>query len=631
MVLLILKLIGKAQAGLSGRNLLVSQICQQAVCHAKFSLALKTGVFVLTLLCFPACTSQDQKAENVILLSLDQLDAGRLHCYGNPRETSPNIDRLAQGGVRLSRFYSVAPWTSPTYATMMTGLFPSRHGSTVFSFEKVPMMPPIDENTPVLAEVFKSRGYRTVAFVNNALGGRGLTDRGFDEYYQYQQPTAPVSIVEREGEAELGANRQHRAPQTMERLLPWLDQHASEPFFAFVLFWEPHSPYNPPPEHDLFKSDAYPNMTDTGYDIKEGYLKRLAMLGDEKAVERLYQLYDGKIHYIDSFVGQLMDHLEKLGLEKKTLIVLTSDHGEMMFSHPDDFLTFDHVSLYDPTLHVPLILSGPASLPKGKVIEALSSTLDIAPTILDLAGLPPLPGAQGQSLVPLIEGKVKSLNPYVYAEEDITVPLRSIRNESYKLIYNMWDGQKQLFDLGSDPGELNDIAEQNPQVVDKLFSRLEAWMKENHLPKEELLEHWKTYTPRELVVDEQTIEAMLQLTGAGWHSDETPESGHHEGGCFWTESGDGSRTAIWRGDTPLVGAFKISVFYGKLPQGPVATNAPFTVTTDSGPQPTVRLNFKKNVGKWNLLGTYENPRTVTLTNSANGSIIVDAVKFERVE
>ena len=101
---------------------------------------------------------------NVILLVLDQLQADRLHCYGNPRETSPTIDRLAERGTRFSRFYSVAPWTAPSYGTLMTSLYPSRHGVTLFWR---PGMPTLDKDTPVLAEAFRQNGYYTTAFVNN--------------------------------------------------------------------------------------------------------------------------------------------------------------------------------------------------------------------------------------------------------------------------------------------------------------------------------------------------------------------------------------------------------------------------------------------------------------------------------
>jgi len=286
----------------------------------------------------------ESQRTNVILLVLDQLQADRLHCYGNPRETSPNIDRLAERGARFSRFYSVAPWTAPSYGTLMTSLYPSRHGVTLFWR---PGMPTLDKDTPVLADVFRQNGYYTTAFVNNSVAGHDETWRGFDEYYEGQR--AAPNITERAGPTP---ELPYTAPATIPRVAPWLDKHHENPFFLWVLLFEPHSPCDPPPEHDLFKSEAYPNLSDTGYDIASAPLKRLAMLGDAKAVERLYQLYDGKIHFVDHYVGRLVEHLRKLGLEQNTLIVVTSDHGELMYSHPKDYLTFDHRSPYDPVMHI---------------------------------------------------------------------------------------------------------------------------------------------------------------------------------------------------------------------------------------------------------------------------------------
>ena len=560
---------------------------------------------------------------NVILLVLDQLRADRLHCYGNVRHTSPNIDGLAQRGVRFARFYSVAPWTAPSYATLMTSLYPSRHGITLFWRPGVPL---IDEKIPRLAEVFGAHGYATAAFVNNGVAGRQLTSRGFAEYYEPQQRSNAVNITQRTNQP-----KDYSAPGTIPRVATWLDQHQQQPFFLFVLLFEPHSPYDPPPEHDLFKSDAYPEETDTGYDLKKGHLKRLAMLGDSKAIERLYQLYDGKIHFVDFYVGQLYAHLQKLGLDKNTVIALTSDHGELLYSHPRDYQTFDHRSLYDTNLHVPLILAGP-NLPQGRVIDVLASNLDSAPTLLDLAGLPPFPGAQGQTLVPLLQGQVRAVNRHVFAEEDTGVPSRSVRTKRFKLILNLWTNQKQLFDLTHDPKELQDVARQNPVVTRELEAQLAEWMRHNQPSREEQRRRYRAYAHFgiDMLVDDQTTGVGLQLNGQGWHSDENPDDGHWAGGCFWIEPGDGSKTAAWRSDNPLFGTFKIFAYHGKLPTHKLATNAPFTVVTETGSK-TIRVDFNQGAGQWNLLGTFTDPRYVSLRNAADGVILVDAVKFEQLE
>ncbi len=571
----------------------------------------------------PGLVNAQNAKPNVLILVLDQLRADELHCYGNPRLTSPNIDKLASRGVTLSHFYTVAPWTSPSFGTLHTSLFPSRHGVTLFW---TPGMPLLNKDVPTMAESFKNGGYHTAAFVDNALGGKPLMGNGFDDFVD-GSASAP-DITERAARSKIGA------PYTTANVLAWMDSHhdSGQPFFLYVHLLEPHSPYNPPPEDDLFKSDAYPYLSNDGYDLVRGGLFRLAVNGDQKAMERLYQLYDGKIHYVDRYAGLILDRLRSLGLEDNTYVVLTSDHGEMLYSHPDDFLTFDHRSLYDPVLHIPLIVAGPG-IPKGEVNPALASNLDTAPTVLDLAGAPALDDAQGHSLAPLIEGKVKSANEYVFAEEDVEIPERSVRNLDYKLIRNLWTGEEQLFALRSDPGELHDVAKANPEVVKQLDVPLDAWMKVNEPSHEVQLRRWKIYTePLKVVtVDDIGIGAAFLINHRQeWHSDESPASGNYGGASFWTEAGDGSRTALWRGDSPLVGRYKVSVYTGLPKVGPLATNARYKIVAEHETQ-TVMVNQQQGAGQWHLLGTFENPRFVELSNAANGVVVADAVRFERIE
>jgi arylsulfatase len=572
------------------------------------------------------------KRVNVLFFALDQLQADRLHSYGNQRETSPNIDRLAQRGVRFSHFFSVAPWTSPSFASLHTSLYPSRHGVTL---EWGPGDPLIYNGTPMMVPVFKDHGYYTTAFVNNEYDGHQLIGRGFDEFYEEQSSSQVINITER----RLGKSPYTAIEETRDALA-WLDRHKSENFFLYVHFYEPHSPYNPPPEDDLFRSDAYPYLFDTGYDVAHAPAKRLAMLGDQKAIERLYQLYDGKIHFIDRYVGQILDHLRSLGLEENTLVVLTSDHGELLYSHPSDYLTFDHRSLYDAVLHVPLIMAGPG-VPKGRVIGGLASNVDTAPTVLELSGLPPLSDAEGQSLVPLIRGVKESVNQYIYLEEDLVPPGRAVRTLHHKLIRNLWTGQERLFDLDHDPDEQHDVAQNNPGVVKDLRDHLDEWMKQNEPSKEVQLRRFKIYGRAEadpgeqggsgaypsITIDDATIGARFDLAGQGWHSDMDARSGNYMQGCFWTEAGDGSRTAIWRTDNPMLGKYKVYVYYGHPPVERLATNAPFTVVTDKDSK-VVRVDFTKAAGEWHSLGSYRNPRYVSVSNAADAAIVADAVKFE---
>jgi arylsulfatase len=580
------------------------------------------GAFLLVG-AMPCTMSAQTSKPNVVVLVLDQLRADQLHCYGNPRLTSPNIDKLASRGVLLSHFYSVAPWTSPSFGTLHTSLYPSKHGVTLFWTSGMPLL---NKDVPTLAESFQLDGYSTAAFVDNSLGGKPLIGEGFEEFVNGS--AAAPDITQREARPQIGA------PFTTAKVLAWLDSHhaSSKPFFLYVHFLEPHSPYNPPPEDDLFKSDAYPYLSNTGYDFGGGGLVRLAMTGDEKAVERLYELYDGKIHYVDRYVGQILDALQSLGLEGNTYVLLTSDHGELLFSHPKDFLTFDHRSLYDPVLHIPLIVAGPG-IPQGKINPALASNIDSAPTILDLAGAPALSDAEGHSLAPLLQGKVQSADQYVFSEEDIQIPERSVRTDSYKLIRNLWTGGEQLFDLRSDPGELHDVAQENPSVVRDLDAQLDQWMRVNEPSTEVQRRRWRIYTaPQDIVtIDDIMVGAAFDLTNRQeWHSDQSPASGNFRGTSFWTEGGDGSRTALWRSDSPLIGKYRVSVYAGAPQVGRLATNAPFKIITGHGTQ-AITINLQEGAGTWRPLGVVDDPRYVELSNAANGIVVADAVRFERIE
>jgi arylsulfatase A-like enzyme len=570
----------------------------------------------------PFKAAAEGEKPNVILIALDQLHAGRLHSYGNPRATSPNLDRLAAEGVRLAHFYASSPWTAPSYASMHTSQHPSRHGATLFHPPGVPGLKP---ETATLAESFKKAGYRTAAFVNNSVAGAYLTARGFDDYDEAQR--RPTNITERSSLR----NQEFRAPATNQRIFHWLDEKGKNPFFLFLLYFEPHSPYDPPPEHDLFKSDAYPEATHTGYDVRKGHLLRKASLRDAKAIERLYQLYDGKIHYIDYYIGELVDRLRRDGLDKNTILLLTSDHGELVYQHIDDYVTFDHRSLYDNVLHVPFYLWG-RGVPKGKVVESLGSHIDIAPTLLELAGLPPKADAQGVSLVPVISGKKASVRTHTFSEQDIIEPLRSVRDERYKLIWNKRTGAKLLFDYRADRGEKRDLAATHPGVVARFTKLLEQWSKENETEFEWRDRKWREIAakaPPELIIDEVTIGSRLNLTGSGWQSADPKDA--FGGGVFWSEPrkpGEPERVATWRPDNPLLGSYRVSIWYGALPEG-AATEAPFTVSARQGAK-RITVDQSTRGGAWQELGVFEDPLNVTLSNAANGRVIVDAVKFERL-
>lgn len=561
---------------------------------------------------------------NVVLITPDQMRADHLSCYGYNRNTSPWMDKLAQQGTLLTRYYAVGSWTTPTFFSMLSSLAPSSHGATLFGST------PYNPTNPLLSESFERAGYKTAAFCNNAnatnplqFGSDKSTIRGFQELY-LGESKLPKNITE---------HFEFKAYQTNEKVLQWLDQNHNDLFFLWVLYIEPHSPNNTPPDHDIFKTEAYPGEINNGYGPERGsgHLYRLANRGDEKARERLVNLYDGKIHFVDYYVGEVLKKLEELGLDENTMVLLTSDHGELLYEHMD-CLTFDHRSLYDSNIHVPFILRGP-SVPKGKRIDALANELDLAPTLLDIAGIPPMESAQGKSLLPAINGEISAVNEHVFSEQDVIEPLRSVRDERYKLIHNLRDGKCMLYDSLNDLREQSDIAEEQPEICQELFGRLAKHMEEIGPSEESRINHWRKFTLKDEIIDEVTIGSRLQLFGFKYEDlkdwVKLSEGGNcYKDHCYWIEPGDGSRGASWRSDNPLLGNYNIYLWYGKLPDRSSATNASFTLITRTDSK-TYSIDQNYNWGKWNLLGNVENPVEVRVTNDANGPVVIDAVRFEK--
>ena len=566
--------------------------------------------------------AQAPATRNVIVLLADQLRADRLHVYGNPRPTSPNIDRVAAEGTRLTRFYANAPWTAPSQGTIVTGQYPSSHGETIFALRNSKAIYPA--GTVTLAEAFKAAGYHTGAFVANPVAGPYLTGRGIDDY-DLSNP--------------LQGDPRGDAPALTNRILSWLDKNQSQPFFLYIDYFQPHWPYNPPPEHDLFKTDAYPTisiaMNYLNLDGPDGFdLSRQGNVGDRKASERMVQLYDGNIHYVDASLGQLFDQLKLRGLKDNTIVLLSSDHGELLYSHLNDWDTTDHRSLYDAAMRVPAIFWG-AGIPARQVVTAMASHVNTANTLLELAGLPLKADAQGPSIASLINGDPTPVNPLIYGEEDLTWPLRSVRDDRYKLILDVYTGRKTLFDTASDPDEQIDVSSFYPDQVSRLSDALARYRQANEPSTDTLRQRWLNlmnlaqYSMSQ-TVDDVSLGGDFQLTGDGWRL--TDDSTHLYNGAYWSEPTgkvNPVRTAMWRTDNPLLGRFNILMHFGALSLGGVATNVPVTIQTRYGSQ-TYTVDQTQGIGTWQLITTLDDPISVTISNQANGRVIADAVQFLQV-
>jgi len=399
---------------------------------------------------------------NVILISLDTLRADHLGSYGYALETSPNLDAFAEGAILFEKAIAPSSWTTPSHASIFTGLHPGAHGA---GLERVGnrMRPELT----TLAEVARAHGFQTAAYTEGgAVRASFGFQQGFDQYSD-------------------GPSRRHYrlAGRTFDDATEWLEQNADQPFLLFVHTYEPHVPYIAPRKFWRRFSDVEP----TTEMQKDPYRFR----------DELPAWYDAEVAYTDHVVGVFLDRLEEMDLLENSLVVVFSDHGEELFDHG----SVGHRShLYEEVLHVPLILRLPGQQPRAGRVERLVTTTDLFGTIVDFMEWDVGQARDSMSLLPLIRGADSA---EVYARDLvhslIEIPLRDhglgeevqIRwsanalrtlDEKYIRTSKPWvtelalqgvaatpddvpDYSEAFFDMTRRPAELENLAAQHPDRV----------------------------------------------------------------------------------------------------------------------------------------------------------------------
>jgi arylsulfatase A-like enzyme len=414
-----------------------------------------TALVALLFLATVADRWRVRHGPNLVLISIDTLRADHLGAYGYSRGTSPTVDaRLAAQGVTFEEVYSHSPKTTPSHMTLFTSLYPSVHGVELW-----------DERTPghvlnpvvhTLAEVLKNAGYATAAYTGgaNVHAARGF-DQGFDVYKHSGQ---------------------------LRRAKRWLSRHRRGKFFLFFHTYDVHDPYVPPPhwmEHYAAGYDgpvraAVERLRDNASGWWRGHRLFWESVDrknprDGEFVERLY---DATIRHMDeATLAPLLEHLDSLGLAGETLIVFTSDHGEAFGEHG----VFLHDDLYAGTLHVPLILRLPGTLPAGRRVGTRAGLVDVMPTVLELLGVPAPAGMQGTSLVPLLAGDDAQPRTAVseYSNRAIGRVFESMRHA--RLSYIVDGSSERLFDLAADPAERRNVVGERPDALATMRDELARW------------------------------------------------------------------------------------------------------------------------------------------------------------
>lgn len=391
-------------------------------------------------------------APNVLLIVLDTVRAESLSAYGFEEPTSPWLEQFANSAVTFDHALSTSPWTLPAHATLFTGRAPHELSA---DWESA-----LDSTYPTLAEIFAARGYLTGGFVANydfASGRTGL-DRGFLSYddhtaikniagHTYDSRARTSSSLGRLGPPRVRRildNLGHKNAPTLNReFLNWLTRREERPVFAFLNYYDAHSPYRSPNSYDAkFRSEGNPR--------------------DQARLDA----YEGCIAFLDDQLRELFQELEQNGFLRNTLVVITSDHGEQFGEHG---LARHGNSLYRPVLEVPLMIALPGSVPGGARVQDAVSLRDVASTIVDLAGIKLPEPIPGQSLKRYWSNQTVDTAEAAPVLSEVSAAIRqprwlnsagpmvSVVENGLHYIKNFGRNKEELYDFVNDRRELRDL------------------------------------------------------------------------------------------------------------------------------------------------------------------------------
>jgi arylsulfatase A-like enzyme len=414
----------------------------------------------------PAPTADDRRTAervrgrlgkpNVMLVVFDAGRADRFSAYGHGKPTTPEVDRIAREGVLFENATTPAVYTLGAMSSVWTSQYPDRHHSEVSFSARLPA------GRLTLAELLTSSGVRTAGFVANVVAGRALGfERGFEHF------------------DEVHAKHGSEADAFMEEVPAWLRANGAQRFFLYVHFREPHYPYDPPADlAERFGGAQGPITPDLRrrddwiLDLSQG--RRKPKPGE---IEQLRGLFDGNLAYADRELGRLRRVMEELGVWENTVVIVAADHGEELYEHG---WIGHNVYVYQPSIHVPLIVRLPRGAVKPARTAELADLLDVAPTIADVFGVLGQGGSdrefQGQSLLPVLEGTGAG-KPALLSRTVWDRPRYSLRAARYKLIHDTRTGEVALFDLARDPSEMNDLAAQKPLRRAYMLQELQDWIR----------------------------------------------------------------------------------------------------------------------------------------------------------
>jgi arylsulfatase A-like enzyme len=395
----------------------------------------------------------EEPPPNVVLINADDLGYGDLGCYGSEQIATPNLDRLAQEGMRFTDFYACAPVCTPSRAGLLTGRYPVRTGLTRVLFPR--SQTGIDASEVTLAEALKEKGYTTACVGKWHLGHLPPflpTRHGFDEYYgiPYSNDMTPTPLLEGEETIEEPAHQETLVERYTERAIQFIQGHQDRPFFLYLPHTMPHVP--------LHIAERFRGRSPRG-------------------------LYGDVVEAIDWGVGEIVKAIRELQLERRTLVLFTSDNGPWLVQKEHGGsagpLREGKGTVFEGGMRVPMIAAWPGSISPGQVCREPASNLDLFTTLIALADgkVPEDRPIDGRNIWPLLtgDGKMDGDHAFFYHRSE---SLNAVRVGRWKLHVGRGDKalpEPELYDLEADLGETKNVAKEHPDRVAELQARIETF------------------------------------------------------------------------------------------------------------------------------------------------------------
>lgn len=472
---------------------------------------MKNLIFLFALILFTNCNNtapkpKNSKPPNILYILADDLGYGDIGVYGQTLFETPNLDRLAKGGMQFLQHYSGSTVCAPSRSALMTGqhtghTFIRGNSERGFTLENEGQYPLASEELTI-AEALKEAGYRTAAFGKWGLGYPGSegapNSQGFDQFYGFNcQRVAhnyyPTHLWDNQLKEDLKGNdgntAQTYAPELIhQKALSFLEENKDAPFFMFYPSVIPHAELVAPEEYMVkYRGKFLPEKKHVNAKKKDGY----SVSGYNSQVES-HAAFAAMVNILDDQVGEIMDKVHELGIAENTLIIFTSDNGPHKEggADPDYFdsngpLKGYKRDLYEGGIRVPMMAYWPSKIQPGSTSNHPSAFWDFFPTAIEIAGVKKeFAGIDGISFLPTLVGKEQKSHPYLYWEF-------LERGGRQAVLMNQWKGIRlnmaknpdapiELYRLTDDIGEENNLAQEYPQIVKKM----DRLMKEAHVNSE---------------------------------------------------------------------------------------------------------------------------------------------------